>query len=127
MTDGLHAAAEDVSANEIDVEGLVASAGTFASVARKQHILDPLDVYGRVVGNLQRHEPRYPGVDRLRAVAWQGRDGVWGTPDFGTETPTLESILGAGKGSEASDAIIRIVDRPDPPLQSDFRRTFGSN
>jgi hypothetical protein len=78
VTDGLHAAAEDVSANEIDVEGLVASAGTFASVARKQHILDPLDVYGRVVGNLQRHEPRYPGVDRLRAVAWQGRDGAWG-------------------------------------------------
>ena len=28
--------------------------------------------------------------------------------------PTLESILGAGKDSEASDALIRIVDRPDP-------------
>lgn len=101
-------------ANEMDVEGLVASAGTFANVARKQHILDLLDVYGRVVGNLQRHDPRYPGVDGLRAVAWQGRDGAWGTPDFGTEPPTLESILGAGKDSEASEAIIRIVDRPDP-------------
>ncbi len=101
-------------ANEMDVEGLVASAGTFANVARKQHILDLLDVYGRVVGSLQRHDPRYPGAERLRAVTWQGRDGAWGTPDFGAKTPTLESILGAGKDSEASDAIIRVVDRPDP-------------
>ena len=59
-------------ANEMDVEGLVVSAGTFANVARKQHVLDLLDVYGRVVGNLQRHDPRYPGVDRLRAVDLAG-------------------------------------------------------
>lgn len=43
-----------------------------------------------------------------------------GSPDLdgqqwlGRETPTLESILGAGKDKEASDALIRIVDRPDP-------------
>lgn len=101
-------------ANELDVEGLVASAGTFANVARKQNVLDLLEVYARVAANLQRHDPRYPDAERLRAVTWQGRDGAWGTPDFGRDTPTLESILGDGKDSEASDAIIRVVDRPDP-------------
>lgn len=37
-----------VYANEFDVEGLVASAGTFANIAKKQNILDILDLYVRV-------------------------------------------------------------------------------
>jgi len=41
-----------VYANEFDVEGLVASAGTFANIARKQNILDILNLYDQVDENL---------------------------------------------------------------------------
>jgi hypothetical protein len=100
--------------NELEVEGLVASAGTFANVARKQNILDILTLYDQVDENLRRHDPRYPAADRLRSVTWEGRSGAWGTPSFGATEKPLNEILGEGKDSEASDAIIRVVDRPDP-------------
>jgi len=92
--------------NEFDVEGLVASAATLANLARKQNILDILDLYDKVDENLRKHDSRYPTADRLRSVTWQGRDGTWGQ--------STDKILGEGKDSEASEAIIRIVDRPDP-------------
>jgi hypothetical protein len=101
-------------ANEFDVEGLVASAGTFANVARKQNILDILNLYAKVYENLRRHDPRYPAPDKLRSVTWQGRDGSWGTAKVGTTAKPLDQILGAGKDSEASDAIINVVGRSDP-------------
>jgi hypothetical protein len=56
--------------------------------------------------NLRRHDARYPTADALRSVTWQGLDTSWGKP--------VEEIIGEGKDSEGSDAIIRIVDRPDP-------------
>lgn len=95
-----------VYANEFDVEGLVATAGTFANVAKKQNILDILDLYDRVDENLRRHDARYPTASQLRAATWEGRDGTWGQP--------AEEILGEGKDSEASEAIIKAVDSPDP-------------
>jgi parallel beta-helix repeat protein len=101
-------------ANEFDVEGLVASAGTFANVARKQNILDILDRYAKVYANLRQHDPHYPTPDKLRSVTWQGRDGTWGTTNVGTTAKPLDQILGAGKDSEASDALINVVDRSDP-------------
>ena len=100
--------------NELEVEGLVASAATFANVAKKQNILDVLDVYDRVDENVRRHDPRYPTADMLRSVTWQGRSGAWGTPDFGVTAKPLDELLGEGKDSEASNAIIEVVDRPDP-------------
>ncbi len=101
-------------ANEFEVEGLIASAGTFANVARKQNILDMLKHYDQVDENLRRHDPRYPTAEKLRSVTWQGLDGSWGAPAVQTKYKALDQILGAGKDTEASDAIIRIVDRPDP-------------
>lgn len=95
-----------VYANEFDVEGLVASAGTFANIPRKQNILDILNLYDQVDENLRKHDSRYPTADHLRAVTWQGRDGTWGKP--------AEGIIGEGRDSEASEAIIKVVDRPDP-------------
>ena len=92
--------------NDFDVEGLVASAATLANVAKKQNVLDILDLYDRVDENLRRHDPRYPTAERLRAVTWEGRSGTYGKP--------AGEILGDGKDSEASDAIIRLVDRSDP-------------
>jgi hypothetical protein len=93
-------------ANEFDVEGLVASAATLANVARKQNLHGILDLYDRVDGTLRQHDPRFPTADRLRSVTWQGRDQTWGKP--------ADTILGEGRDSEASEAIIRLVDGPDP-------------
>lgn len=101
-------------ANELDVEGLVASAGTHANVARKAHVLAILDLYDEVDESLRRHDPRYPTAARLRSVTWEGRSGAWGTPSFGAKARPLDELLGEGKDSEASDAIIRVVDSPDP-------------
>ena len=91
--------------NDFDVEGLVASSATLANVAKKQNILDILELYDRVDENLKRHDPRYPPAERLRSVTWEGRSGTYGKP--------VGEILGNGKDSEASNAIIRLVDRPD--------------
>ena len=93
-------------ANEFDIEGLVASSATLANVARKRNVLDILDLYDQVDEDLRRHDPRYPAAETLRAVTWEGRSGTYGKP--------AEEILGEGKDSEASDAIIKLVDRPDP-------------
>lgn len=92
--------------NDLEVEGLIASAGTHANLANKQNILDLLDLYAQVQANLQRHDARYPDADVLRDRVWQGRSGSWGKP--------VDQIVGEGKDTEASEAIIRIVDRPDP-------------
>ena len=102
-------------ANELEVEGLVASAGTFANIAVKQNILDLLDRYDRVDENLRRHDPRYPTADALRAVTWQGMDGTIGTETFagGTYKP-IDMLIGPEHDTEASEGIIRVVDEPDP-------------
>jgi hypothetical protein len=92
--------------DEFDVEGLIASSGTFANKAKKQNLLDVLDLYDQVDENLRKHDPRYPTADKLREVTFQGRDGTWGK--------SVSNNIGEGKDSEASEAIIKIVDRPDP-------------
>lgn len=92
--------------NDLEVEGLVASAGTFANIARKQNILDILDLYDQVDENLRKHDERYPAADKLRAVTWQGSDNTW--------DKSVDEVIGEGKNSEASEAILRVVDQPDP-------------
>jgi len=92
--------------NDLDVEGLVASSATFANIAKKQNILEILNLYDQVDGNLRKHDSRYPTANQLRSITWQGRDNTWGKP--------ASEIIGEGMDSEASDAIIRIVDKPDP-------------
>jgi hypothetical protein len=92
--------------NEFDVEGLVATAGTLARIANKQNILNILDLYDLVDENLRKHDPRYPTADHLRTVTWEGRNGTWGEAYI--------DILGPDKDSEASEAIIKVVDKPDP-------------
>ncbi len=65
-------------ANELEIEGLVASAGSLANIARKQNILDVLDVYKQVQPNLANHDPRYPTADALRAVTRNSNSGPIG-------------------------------------------------
>lgn len=93
-------------ANEFDVEGLVVSSGTFANKVTKQNMLDVIDRYAMVYDNLKKHDPMYPSPDALRHVTFGGRSGTWGKK--GTVN------IGEGKDSEASDALIAIVDKPDP-------------
>jgi len=91
--------------NDLEVEGLLASSGTFANIANKQNILEILDLYDKVDENLRKHDPKYPTADYLKSVTFEGRSGSWGKP--------ADEIIGDGKDSEASDAIIRIVDKED--------------
>ena len=100
-------------ANDLEIEALVASAGTLADVARKQNILDVLDIYEQIQPNLIKHDTRYPTAGTLRSVTWQGLDGTWGSPHFGRPGKPIDRLLGKGKDTEASDAIIRVVDKPD--------------
>ena len=93
-------------ANDLEIEGLIATGGTFANIANKLNILDALDLYDKVDENLRQRDVRYPTANELRAVTFEGNDGTWGKP--------VEEVVGEGKDSEASEAIIRIVDRPDP-------------
>lgn len=92
-------------ANEFQVEGLVASSATFANIAKKQNILDLLDLYDKVDDNLRKYDIRYPTADYYRSVTFQGLSGTWGK--------SLNNNIGKEKDSEASDAVIKIVDNPD--------------
>lgn len=91
--------------NEFDVEGLIATSGTFANIANKQNIFDILYLYEYVEGNLQKYDKRYPSAKRLRDITWQGRSGTWGKP--------ADEIIGEGKTSEASERIISLLEKPD--------------
>lgn len=91
--------------NEFDVEGLIATSGTFANVANKQNLLDMLYLYEAVQPNLQQHDNRYPTADALRRVTWQGRSGTWGKK--------ADEIVGKDCDSEASEQIIRLLEEPD--------------
>lgn len=92
-------------ANEFEVEGLIASSATFANVAKKQNILDILSLYDNVDENLREHDSSFPTADYLKSVTWQGRSGTWGN--------SVANNIGSGKDSEASNAIIKIVDKLD--------------
>ena len=91
--------------NEFDIEGLIASSATFANVAKKQNIIDILNLYDKVDENLRKHDSSFPSADYLKSVTYQGRSGTWGN--------TVANNIGTGKDSEASNAIIKIVDKSD--------------
>ena len=95
-------------ANEFDIEGLVASSNLgHGQRVRPELIRQVVDAYGKVRPNLLLHDARYPPAERLR-------DGIKaGQPVAGPKVPVAESV-GEGKDTEASDWIIRVVDRPDP-------------
>ena len=93
-------------ANEFDIEALIATSGTFANIANKQNLMDVIDRYASVHSSLSKHDPLYPKPDFLKSIVLQALDGTWGKKG-------LDSI-GPGKDSEASEALIRIIDKPDP-------------
>jgi hypothetical protein len=102
-------------ANEFDIEGLIATAGTFAMEARKQNILAVLDRYELVQGNLKKHDPNYPTADSLRSVTYEGKGSNHGLKIiWGKDKQSHTNIIGKGLDSEASRAIIAAADKSDP-------------
>ncbi|MFH0758920.1 MAG: nucleoside hydrolase-like domain-containing protein [Bacteroidota bacterium] len=100
--------------NEFDVEGLIASAGTFGMVAEKENILAVLDEYDKVEENLREHDPRYPTADALRAVTYEGLGKNHNISiQWGCGKQDWSEIIGEGRDSEASDAIIAAADKDD--------------
>jgi hypothetical protein len=95
-----------VYANEFRLEALVASAGTVANIARKQHILDVLDRYEQVEASLRLHDDNYPTAAYLRSRTVEGAGSSYGKP--------ADQILGEGRDSEASRFIIDLLQRADP-------------
>lgn len=94
--------------NDFDIEGLVASSNLgHGQKVRPELIRRVVDAYGEVRPNLLLHDTRYPPAEALR-------DGIKaGQPAAGPKVPVTESV-GEGKDTEASEWIIRIVDKPDP-------------
>jgi pectate lyase len=101
--------------NELEVEALIASAGTFAMEAHKKNILEVLDEYEKVHANLKTHDADYPTADHLRSITFEGKANNHGVNvKWGRNKQPWSDIMGEGLDSEASNAIIKIVDRPDP-------------
>ena len=100
--------------NEFDVEGLIASAGSFSMVAEKKNIQAVIDKYALVVNNLKKHDVNYPAAEYLRSITYEGL-GTNHNLDikWGYDKQPWTDIIGLGKDCEASDAIIAAVDKPD--------------
>jgi hypothetical protein len=95
-------------ANEFDIEGLIATSNLgHGQKTRPDLIHQVVDAYGKVQANLQKHHPRYPPAEALRGCIKGGQKVA------GMRVPVDESI-GKGKDTEASNWIVRVVDRPDP-------------
>jgi hypothetical protein len=93
-----------VYSNEFEILGLIAASGTLANVANKQNVLDIINVYDKVDANLRRHDPAFPLPDALRKVTKNGLSGTYAKP--------WPEIIGAGKDSEASDYLLRLLKQP---------------
>jgi hypothetical protein len=95
-------------ANEVDIEGLIASSNMgHGTVTRPELIRSVIDAYEKVRPQLLLHSPDYPPADQLRTLVKGGQ------PAAGPKVPVEESV-GAGKDTEASEWILRTADRPDP-------------
>jgi len=100
--------------NDFDVEGLVNSAGTFDMIAEKKNIFAALDKYDEVDENLRKHDPKYPTADYLRSITYEGLGKNHGLDiKWGCDKQSWSDIIGEGKDSEASNAIIKAADKED--------------
>lgn len=90
-------------ANELDLEGLVATTSTWQrGRVQPQLMRERIAAYGQVLSNLRRHADGYPDAAKLDAVVRSG------SAAYGMRG------VGVGKDTEGSRLIIEAVDRPDP-------------
>ena len=93
-------------ANEFDIEATHRVVWTRSPMLPENEIFSMSSIaMKKVHPNLSKHDPLYPKPDYLRSITFEGRSGTWGKKD--TEN------IGEGKDSEASNALISIVDKPD--------------
>jgi hypothetical protein len=89
-------------ANELDVEGLLATTSTWQrTVVHPEMIEARVRAYGRVLANLKVHAPGYPEMEKLLSLIKAGR------AQYGM------SGVGTGKDTDASRLIIAAADRAD--------------
>ena len=95
-------------ANEFEIEGLIATSNLgHGQKTRPDLIRQVVDAYEKVRPNLLKHDPRYPPAEVLRGGIKAGQQHA------GPKVQVMESV-GEGKDTQASDWIIKCVDRPDP-------------
>lgn len=100
--------------NELDIEGFIASAGTYGMVANKSNLNTVWDAYAKVQDNLKKYDSRYPNADKLRAITYEGKGNNNGVSiKWECNKQPAENLIGAGKDSEGSNAIIAAADKPD--------------
>lgn len=89
-------------ANDIQIEGLFATTSTWLRDRINPHLIEErVRAYGEVLPNLRRHADGWPDMDTLLSTIRSG------SRDYGM------AGVGPGKDTEASRAIVEIVDRPD--------------
>ena len=119
------------SANEFNVEGLIATSLAYGDGSvHPEWIRDVIDEYAIVLPNLRLHERpgyEYPDVESLKSVVKAGapviRKFVGKTRGFSVPFPQgakdsrmcepAEKWIGAGKETDASRHLIEVVDRTD--------------
>jgi hypothetical protein len=90
-------------ANELEIESLAATTSTHQrTLVSPQTMQKLIDAYAQVHPNLLLHDKSYPAPQALRALVTSG--------------PPLYGMLGVGDGhdSEASNRLIRALERNDP-------------
>lgn len=91
-----------VYANELDVEGLIATTSTYLRTAPREDLIRrQLDAYEKVRPTLEKHASGFPEAALLR-----------GGTKTGQSTYGMAAV-GSGKHSAGSDHLIAIVDRED--------------
>ena len=89
--------------NVIDIQGLIATTSVHQkSFVAPDSIRAVINAYGRVHRNLLAHDAKYPGPEALLAIVKQG------LPVYGMNG------VGAGRDSEGSDWIIKVLEQDDP-------------
>ena len=87
---------------DFDVEGLCTGFGHGHYQNTRPELLHKgIDAYGEVLANLRKHRPDYPSREQLKALV---KDGHNGDPHS----------VGPGMDSEASEWIVRVLQRDDP-------------
>lgn len=88
--------------NELDVEGLVATTSTWLRDRVNPALIEErVRAYAQALPNLQKHAVGFPDAQSLLKKTTSGR------PEYGM------TGVGRGKDTQASELIIRTVDRPD--------------
>lgn len=92
-----------VYANQFDIEGLAATTSVHQqNKVAPWRIREIVEAYGKVRDNLEKHEPGFPSLESVRSVITEG------LPEYGM------LAVGEGKDSQASELLIRSVDKMDP-------------